>query len=116
MWLFFTLLAALLWGVGQVFIKKGLSHTTPLFNNLFGAVVILAVAIPFALVNGGNLSLVPQMLPLTLVIAALLICYYYILEKGQISLTGTVLASYPLFTVILSSFFLKEIPLRKSHH
>src|SRR3989344_3757394 len=105
MWLFFTLLAALLWGVSQVLIKKGFEETTPLFNNLFGALVILIIAIPFAMLNGAHFWLVPKMLPLTLLIALLLICFYYVLEKGQVSLTGTVLASYPVFTVVLSLLF-----------
>lgn len=110
MWLFFTLLAASLWGAGQVFTKKGLQEISPLFNNILGAIVILLLTIPFALLNGVDFSLVAKLLPLTLVIAALLLCYYYVIAQGQVSLTGTVLALYPCITVVLSLFFLHEQP------
>ncbi len=110
MWLFFTFLTVLLWGVGQVFVKKGFSETTPLFNNLLSAAVTLLITIPFALLNGANINDVFSLLPLTIFIALLLLCYYYIIGIGQLSLTGTILAAYPLITVILSLLFLHEHP------
>jgi len=110
MWLLFTLLSATLFGVGQVFTKKGLDETSPLLNNLLGAGVTLLITVPFALMNGAHISFVPKVLPITLVIALLLLCYYYIIAKGQVSLTGTILASYPLITIALSLLFLHEQP------
>lgn len=103
-----ALFAAVLWGVGQVFTKRGYEESTPLFNNLLAAVVTIATAVPFALLNGATFQL--SVFPLTVVIAALLLCYYYILAKGQVSLTGTVLSSYPIITITLSFIFLQEQP------
>ena len=34
--------------------------------------------------------------------------YFYAISKGEISLTGTVIAVYPVFTIILSQVFLHE--------
>jgi len=110
MWLFFTFLAAILWGVGPVLTKKGLFHTTPLFNNLLAALITLTVTIPYAIFSGAKFSDIPAILPLSLFIAALLLSYYYVIAKADISLVGTVLGIYPLFTVILSLLFLHENP------
>lgn len=108
--IFFALLAASLWGVGQVFTKKGFEETSPLFNNLLGAFITLIIVVPFALLNGANFQTAQKIFPLSLLIALLLLCYYYILEKGYVSLTGTILSSYPLITVVLSFLFLREQP------
>ncbi len=110
MWLFFTLLSAFFWGVGQVFVKKGLGNTTSLFNNLLCAIVILFVTIPYALASGGQLSDLPKLLPISLVITTLLLCYYYVLAKADISLVGTVFGTYPIFTILFSFLFLHESP------
>lgn len=110
MWLFFTLLAALLWGIGQVFAKKGLSYATSLFNNLLAAVFTLLITAPFAFFMGAQLSDVSKLLPISIVIAVLLLSYYYVINKANISLVGTVLGAYPIFTVILSLIFLHEKP------
>jgi transporter family protein len=34
--------------------------------------------------------------------------FFYVISKGEISLTGTVVAGYPVFTIILSQVFLNE--------
>jgi uncharacterized membrane protein len=110
MWMTFALLAAALWGVGQIFTKKGLSETSPLFNNLLGAVVTIVLIVPFVMLNGANLSDVPKIFPLACIITFLLLSYYYIIGVGKVSLTGTVLAMYPLITIFLSLIFLRENP------
>ena len=55
MWLVLTLIAAFMWGIGPVLAKKGLSHTTPLFNNLIAGFVTLAITVPFAIFMGGKI-------------------------------------------------------------
>ncbi len=93
-----------------MFAKKGLSHTTPLFNNLLGACLFFILAVPFALSNGANFSEVPRIFLPTCVIAALLLVYYYVINLEKVSLSGTIQSSYPLFTIILSFIFLHENP------
>lgn len=108
MWLFYALLAASLWGVGQVFTKKGFAHLSPLWNNIFAVCVWVVALIPFTMFKGVNYGLFPKIFPLVLLITAIYTSYYYIVSKGDISLTGTILSTYPLVTVICSGIFLKE--------
>ncbi|HEX8931718.1 MAG TPA: EamA family transporter, partial [Patescibacteria group bacterium] len=51
-----------------------------------------------------------QLTPFTILVALLLLSYYYAINHGQISLTGTVVGTYPAFTVLLSFMFLHEAP------
>lgn len=108
MWFFFSLLAALLWGVGQVFAKRGLSYTSPLFNNLLATVVDVVFWMPVALTGGVEFGKFPAVFPLAVVAGATYFVYYYVITKGEISLTGTIQATYPLTTIILSAIFLHE--------
>ncbi len=108
MWFILSILAAFFWGIGGVITKKGLYHISPLYNNVLGAIVTLILIVPFALSHNPDLLSSIKIIPHTLLVGALLLCYYYVLEKGQISLTGTVLATYPLITVVLSFLFLNE--------
>jgi uncharacterized membrane protein len=110
MWLVYTLIAAVCFGVGQIFVKKGLQDISPLFNSVLGAVVAAVIMIPFGLIMGVNFHLVPLAFTYSLLITSLLMVYYYVAGKGQISLTGTIIAMYPLITVILSFIFLHENP------
>lgn len=108
MWLVFSLLAALLWGVGQIFIKKGFTHLSPLIDNVLATIIDLLLWVPLALFMGVNFQKVLNILPLAIVAGSTYFIYYYAIFKGQVSLTGTILAAYPLTTIILSSLFLRE--------
>lgn len=108
MWLIFSLLAALLWGIGQIFVKKGFAQTTPLFNNILATSVEVFFWIPIALLGGVEFEKFPIVFPLALVAGITYFVYYYVIGKGEVSLTGTVLAAYPLTTIILSGIFLHE--------
>jgi transporter family protein len=110
MWLVYTLIAAVCLGVGQIFVKKGLHDISPLFNNVLGSIVSVIIMIPFALLMGINSHLVPLAFVYSLLIVSLLAIYYYVVGKGQISLTGTIISTYPLITVVLSFIFLHENP------
>lgn len=108
MWLIFSLSAALLWGIGQIFIKKGMSRVSPLIYNILAVIIDLILWFPLALFMGINFSKVLQILPLALLAGVTYFLYYYVIAKGQVSLTGTILAAYPLTTIILSAIFLGE--------
>jgi uncharacterized membrane protein len=107
-WLFFALTTALLWGVGQVIIKKGLTNITPLGNILIGAIINILVYIPFSLTHSFSFYLEPTQAIYLLLIPILYIVYYYAIEKGQISFVGTIFATYPIVTILLSTTLLKE--------
>lgn len=110
LWFIFTLITISFWGIGQIFLKKGLVHLSPFYNNLLASFFYLILFIPFSLANGINLSFINiGILILILVIALLYKLYYYAIGKGQLSLTSTVISTYPIVTLILSSIFLHEI-------
>lgn len=108
-WLYYTLLTSLFWGIGQILIKKGLTNISPLINNIISTIVCLLIFLPFAFINGINLNLInPLIVIFILLIAFSYQIYYYALSKGEVSSTGTVMAAYPLVTVLLSRIFLGE--------
>lgn len=107
-WLIFALLAALTWGIGQVLIKKGFEHTTAFFNNVLATVFGCLIFIPFALIGGINWPLFPKIMLLTLLAGGPTLIYYYAAEKGEISLTGTLISIYPIFIIMFSFIFLGE--------
>lgn len=109
-WLLLTLGAALLWGFGNFLLKKGLNNITPVWNNLITDWIMLILWIPAALIlsNFSIKSITPSVFAAITVAAITLLTYYYALSKGKLALTGTVLATYPVATIILSFIFLNE--------
>ncbi|HSA83904.1 MAG TPA: DMT family transporter [Patescibacteria group bacterium] len=108
MWLLYSLLAAVLWGVGQIFVKKGLNKTSELFNNVLAGLMGFTIFIPFALAHEVQFDKFWQLLPFTCIVSALFFSYYYAIGKGKLALTGTVIGTYPFVTVLLSFLFLGE--------
>lgn len=108
LWLIFALTAALSWGIGQVFVKRGLSRTSPLFNNTLATIIDFALWIPIAVMGGVKLDGAAIVFPLALIAGATYFIYFYVIAKGEVSLTGTIQATYPLTTILLSIIFLHE--------
>ena len=107
-WFIFAICATSLWGVGQVFIKKGLSGVSPFYSNLFATLAALIVQIPFALVGGVKWEAFPMIFVLALLASLPNYVFPYVIEKANVSLSGTVLATYPVYTILLSLLFFKE--------
>jgi drug/metabolite transporter (DMT)-like permease len=65
---------------------------------------------PVALLLSGFKITIPPLSVVVIIISAsaLYHFFFYAISKGQISLTGTIVAGYPLFTILLSYFFLHE--------
>jgi uncharacterized membrane protein len=109
-WFGFAFCAAVLWALGQIFIKKGFSHFPPLWSNIVGNVLSLFIWVPFVLCNTGFSIKLPPLKNIGIILGAssLYHLFYYSIFKGQISLTGTLVAGYPIFTIALSHIFLGE--------
>jgi transporter family protein len=107
-WLFFTLLAALLWAAGQVILKKGFNNISSLWSIILSACVNLLIYIPFSLITHASLQISLIHLCGIFLISFLYIFYFYAIEKGQLAFTGTIFSTYPITTIILSSIFLQE--------
>lgn len=108
-WLFWALGASLVWGVGQVVIKKSLATFSPLAYNALSTLVGLLIFLPYALFLGVRLQKLdlPDVLLVVLITASYL-AYYYLIALEAVSLVGTVIATYPLFTILFSVPFLGE--------
>ena len=102
--------AAVFWAVGHVFLKKGFDHVSPLWNNILDKLVSLLLWLPVVLfLSGFSIQTPPPAVVGIIILASgLYLFFFYAISRGQISLTGTIVAGYPLFTVLLSYFFLGE--------
>ena len=109
-WFPLALTAALCWAVGAVLVKRGFSAASPLWNNIFNNSLGLLLWIPVVLVlSKSRIDLPPFHVLLRILAASVLFqIYYYSLYRGQVSLTGTVIAIYPMITILLSHLFLGE--------
>ncbi len=107
-WFIPAILASLVWGIGQALIKKGLSSVTPLLSNTFAVICALVVEIPFALIGGVKWEYFPFIFIFGLLANLPNFVFPYVIEKANVSLAGTLLATYPIYTIILSILFLKE--------
>lgn len=108
LWLIVALTTAVLWGTGQVLLKIGFSHLSSLWSALMSATINALIYIPFALFNHASLAVSPLNLFLIFCVTFLFIFFFYAIEKGQLAFAGTIFATYPITTVILSSIFLHE--------
>lgn len=99
-----------MWGVGEVLSKHGLSHISPLWNNIFANVLGLCIYLPVIFLIGHAAITIPSpwILFLVFLSGTFYMSYFYAIEKGTLALTGTVYATYPLFTIVLSQIFLHE--------
>jgi transporter family protein len=109
-WFPFAFGAAICWAFGLVFLKRGFDHVAPLWNNILDKIISLFLWLPVVLIlSGFSIETPPPEIVLILVVSSLLyLFFFYAISRGQISLTGTIVAGYPLFTVILSYVFLDE--------
>jgi drug/metabolite transporter (DMT)-like permease len=110
LWFPLSFCAAVFWAVGHVFLKKGFDHVSPLWNNILDKLVSLLLWIPVVLfLSGFSITPPPPAVVGIIILASgLYLFFFYAISRGQISLTGTIVAGYPLFTVLLSYFFLGE--------
>jgi uncharacterized membrane protein len=107
MWLVFSIITVLCWGVSIAALKRSYQTLTPIMWIIMGAVASVAILLPYALFNDPSFIFWP-LIPISIFITACYALFAYAMDKGQISLVATVESVYPLVTVILASFFLHE--------
>jgi drug/metabolite transporter (DMT)-like permease len=109
-WFPLALGAALFWAGGAVLVKRGFAAVPPLWNNIINTFLALFVWIPAVLLLGGfRLNVPPPAIWVVIVSACFLYqFFYYSISRGPISLTGTLVAAYPVLTVAWSHLFLHE--------
>lgn len=98
-----AILASLTTGIGDILIKKGYKNFSPFAS--FVVISLMGLIIwPFSILF---VKYDPSQLPAGLLYGALSGFlgqgyYIYVLSKGQLSITGTLLSTFPIFTVIFS--------------
>lgn len=107
-WFYLTLFTITSWGIGQVLIKKSLSNISPLWISIISFICSLIVFVPLSLTQG-DLELPENKYIFLIVLASFLYyLFYYAIDKGMLSVTGTIVAMYPAITILLSILFLGE--------
>lgn len=99
----FGLLAALGQAFGYVSIKKSFKELNPSIAFFFDACFGLLLWIPFALIIGIKFNQLPIVAGFALLSALLSEAFvFYALSKGHLSISGTIFAAYPIFTIFFS--------------
>lgn len=107
-WFLPAIAVSLVWGIGQALIKKGLSSVPPFLSNALAVTFALIIEIPFALSGEISWNHFPIIFLLGLLANLPTFIIPYVIEKTDVSLSGTILAAYPIYTIFLSIIFLNE--------
>lgn len=103
MGIIFGLLAALSQAFGFLSIKKSFKELNPSIAFFFDACFGLLLWVPFALFIGINFSQLSVVVVFALLSALLSEAFvFYALSKGHLSISGTIFAAYPMFTIFFS--------------
>jgi drug/metabolite transporter (DMT)-like permease len=110
MGILFALLASLTLASSQIVLKKSFDQFSPSisfsFNTLFGIIFW----IPLATVLGMDFSQLPKVLMIACISGILSEAFFfYILSKGRLCITGTILSTYPIYTILFSTMINHEI-------
>lgn len=106
----FGLLSSVFFAFSYISLKKSYEEFPPSVAFLLDAIFGLIIWIPFALYLGVTSSNIWNVLVWAILSAVLSEAYFFfVLSKGEISITGTLLASYPIYTAIFSRFINDEI-------
>lgn len=109
MGILFALFSSLAFAISYIFLKRSYKEFPPsvafFFDMLFG----LLIWIPFSLIIGFDFNHLPRVVIYALISGILSEAFtFYVLSKGEISITGTIFASYPIYTILFSMLILGE--------
>ena len=109
MGIIYALLSSVLFAIGFTSLKKSYEEFPPSVAFFFDMIFGLLIWIPFSLIIGFDITDLPTVLPYALTSAILSEAFvFFVLSKGEISITGTVFASYPVYTILFALMFLGE--------
>ena len=107
----FALLCAVFVGFSQLFLRKSYKDLPPsvafLFDSIFGLLIWVPLAVFMGISSGANLMEALIFAVISAILSEAIV--FYALSHGELSVTATVLATYPVYTVIFSRLFNKEI-------
>ncbi|HTE58639.1 MAG TPA: DMT family transporter [Verrucomicrobiae bacterium] len=106
-----ALLCALFIGLSQVTLRKSYKELKPSVAFFFDAIFGLLLWVPLALVMGVSLDINLEQAILFAFISAILseAIVFFALSRGELGVTATVLATYPVYTVLFSRVINNEV-------
>lgn len=106
-----AIFTALLLGLSNVLLKKSFKDFVPSISFFILAVISMLMWAPVGLLMGVQFDqwLFGSFVGLMSAILGQAI-YIYVLEKGELSITATILSSFSIYTIIFSMLFNKERP------
>jgi transporter family protein len=105
----FALFASVSFAFGYTILKKSYSNFPPSVAFFIDVLLGILIWIPFGLFFGIQYTHFSIVLVYALISAILAEAFFfYVLSKGEVSITGTILASYPIYTVLFSLFINNE--------
>lgn len=107
----FALFSAIFIGFSQTSLSKSYKELSPsvafLFDSVFGLLIWVPLAIFMGISSGANLG---EALIFALISAILSEAFFfYALSHGELAVTATIIATYPVYTVIFSRIINKEL-------
>lgn len=103
MGILFALLSSLFLALSNLTLKKSYKEFPPSVAFFFDAIFALIIWVPYALIAGFTFNLFQQVIIFAIISAILSeALYFYALSKGTISISGALVASYPLYTILFS--------------
>ena len=109
MGILFALLSALAFAFGYISLKRSFKEFPPSVAFFFDMIFGLLLWIPFSLLLGFDFTQLPKVLIYAAISGILSEAFvFYVLSKGEISITGTVFSSYPVYTILFSILLLGE--------
>jgi drug/metabolite transporter (DMT)-like permease len=104
-------LCAVFIALSQITLRKSYKHLQPSIAFFFDAIFGLFIWVPLALIMGVNIGIGLKEAIIFAVISAILseAIVFYALSKGELAVTATVLATYPVYTVFFSRIINHEV-------
>ncbi len=100
---FYSLLTALLWGVGPVLYKKFYERFSSYFGYLvdaaFGSTLVL---LPYALIGRPDYAQLPAAMLMTGLYSVSYLMFLIAFEFGKASLVSVITQTYPIYTIVLA--------------
>lgn len=98
-------------GIATIALRKSYKELKPSVAFFFDAIFGLLLWVPLALIMGVNFGLNFEQAILFAFISAILseVLIFYALSHGELAVTATILASYPVYTVLFSRLLNNEV-------
>ena len=93
-----------------ILLKKSYEELDPSVAFFFNAILAVVIWIPVGFIFGGSIAELPRVLPFAIISALLAeVFVFYAVSKGNLSVATTLIATYPVYTVLFSFLINNEI-------